>query len=51
LGGGLGEGEIAPPEFEKEGFFVFLPSQFYFFHILPPPPRKLVKILAPPEKN
>jgi len=34
LGGGA-MGAFAPPELELD--FVFLPTQFYFFHILPPP--------------
>jgi len=47
-----GQGGICPPPFflKNSYFFVFLPTKFCIFHILPPP-RKSVEILPPPEKN
>jgi len=48
----LGEGGyLPPPDFENSDFLGFLPTKFCIVHILPPPPRKPVKILPLLEKT
>jgi len=45
-GGGRGWA-FAPLNFKKRDFCVFAYTILFFFIFCPPPPRKLVKILAP----